>query len=240
MMCQYLGRANGPTAGKDGNMHCGDWDHHIVGMISHLGANIPVAAGVALASKVRGEGAVSLTYIGEGGSSIGDFHEGLNFAAVHRLPMVLIVENNKFAYSTPTRFEYACENIVDRARGYGVAGALVDGTDVRAVYKATRDAVDLAREGGGPTLIEARCTRLLGHAQHDDAFYVPRDIMEDGWNNDPVTKAENLLLERKYFTREEIDGILEEVKGIVDDAVDYAEQSPLPEPEEALQGVYAD
>ena len=106
--------------------------------------------------------------------------------------------------------------------------------------KATRDAVDLAREGGGPTLIEARCTRLLGHAQHDDAFYVPKDIMEDGWNNDPVTKAENLLLERKYFTREEIDGIQEEVKGIVDDAVDYAEQSPLPEPEEALQGVYAD
>jgi len=240
MMCQYLGRANGPTAGKDGNMHCGDWDHHIVGMISHLGANIPVAAGVALASKVRGDGAVSLTYIGEGGSSIGDFHEGLNFAAVHRLPMVLIVENNKFAYSTPTRYEYACENIVDRARGYGVEGALVDGTDVRAVYKATRDAVDLAREGGGPTLIEARCTRLLGHAQHDDAFYVPKDIMEDGWNNDPVTKAENLLLERKYFTREEIDGIQEEVKGIVDDAVDYAEQSPLPEPEEALQGVYAD
>ena len=148
MMCQYLGRANGPTAGKDGNMHCGNWDHHIVGMISHLGANIPVAAGVALASKIRSGGAVSLTYIGEGGSSIGDFHEGLNFAAVHRLPMVLIVENNKFAYSTPTRYEYACEHIVDRARGYGIAGALVDGTDVRAVYKATRDAVDLAQGGG--------------------------------------------------------------------------------------------
>ncbi len=240
MMCQYLGRANGPTRGKDGNMHCGNWDHRIVGMISHLGANIPVAAGIALASKIRGEGAVSLTYIGEGGSSIGDFHEGLNFAAVHRLPMVLIVENNKFAYSTPARLEYACEHIVDRARGYGVAGALVDGTDVRAVYKATRNAVNLAREGGGPTLIEARCTRLLGHAQHDDAFYVPKEVLEDGWNNDPVVKIENLLLEEMDFTRDEVDEIGKQTKGIVDDAVDYAEQSPLPEPEEALEGVYAD
>ena len=240
MMCQYLGRANGPTRGREGNMHCGNWDHHIVGMISHLGANIPVAAGVALASKIRGESAVSLTYIGEGGSSIGDFHEGLNFAAVHKLPMVLIVENNKFAYSTPARLEYACENLVDRAQGYGIAGSLIDGTDLRAVYKATRDAVVLAREGGGPTLIEARCTRLLGHAQHDDAFYVPRDVLEDGWDNDPVVKCEQLLLARKYFTREEIDRIQEEIKGIIDDAVDYAEQSPLPEPGDALEGVYAD
>lgn len=240
MMCQYLGRANGPTSGRDGNMHCGNWDHNIVGMISHLGANIPVAAGIALASKIRGDGTVSLTYIGEGGSSIGDFHEGLNFAAVQKLPMVLIVENNKFAYSTPARFEYACENIVDRATGYGIAGTLVDGTDVRAVHKATREALDLAREGGGPTLIEARCTRLLGHAQHDDAFYVPREVLQDGWDNDPVTKTEQLLLDRKYFTQEEIKGIQEEIKGIVDDAVDFAEQSPLPEPEEALEGVYAD
>ncbi len=239
MMCQYLGRANGPTGGRDGNMHCGNMDLNIVGMISHLGANIPVAAGVALASKIQATGVVSLTYIGEGGASIGDFHEGLNFAAVHKLPMVLIVENNKFAYSTPARLEYACENIVDRAKGYGVVGKLIDGTDVESVYTTTREAVKLARDGGGPTLIEASCTRLLGHAQHDDAFYVPEEILEEGWQNDPVAKIENLVQERKYFTNKEIDQLKKEITGVIDDAVDFAEKSPMPQPEDALEGVYA-
>ena len=154
--------------------------------------------------------------------------------------MVLIVENNKFAYSTPARLEYACEHIVDRAQGYGIAGSLDRRHGRARVYKATRDAVDLAREGGGPTLIEARCTRLLGHAQHDDAFYVPKEILEDGWNNDPLVKSENLLLERQYFTRDEIDGIREEVQGHRGRRGRYAEQSPCPNPKKRSEGVYAD
>lgn len=240
MMCQYMGRANGPTGGRDGNMHCGDWDKRIVGMISHLGANIPVAVGIALASKIRREEVVALTYIGEGGTSIGDFHEGLNFAAVRKLPMVLIIENNKFAYSTPTEYEYACKDLVDRALGYGVPGVLIDGTDVREVYKATRDAVELARSGGGPTLIEAKCTRLEGHAQHDDASYVPAEILEEGKRNDPILKAEHLLRDELGFSTEEIELMKSEATAAVDDAVDFAEESPLPVPGNEINDVYAD
>jgi TPP-dependent pyruvate/acetoin dehydrogenase alpha subunit len=240
MMCQYYGRANGPTRGRDGNMHCGTWSKRIVGMTSHLGANVPVAAGIALASRIRGEDIVALTFIGEGGTSIGDFHEGLNFAAVHKLPMVLIIENNKYAYSTPARLEYACENLVDRAPGYGIEGVLIDGTDVRAVYRAAKTAVDRARAGEGPTLIEAKCTRLLGHAQHDNPSYVPKEVLEEGWRNDPVKKCGQMLVDLGYFSREEIETLNAEIVQEVDDAVTYAENSPLPAPEEALEGVYAE
>jgi pyruvate dehydrogenase E1 component alpha subunit len=240
MMCQYMGRANGPTRGRDGNMHCGNLDKKIISMISHLGSNIPVAVGVALAAKIRKEDLVALTFIGEGGTSIGDFHEGLNFAAVRKLPLVLIIENNKFAYSTPTALEYACDNLIDRAPGYGLPGVLIDGTDVREVYKATKAAVDRARNGDGPTLIEARCTRLLGHAQHDPASYVPKEVLEEGWKNDPVVKAANMLVDDQNFSPEEIEAIKTEVVGVVDDAVSFAEKSPRPAPEDALKDVYAD
>ena len=240
MMCQYMGRANGPTRGRDGNMHCGDWEKKIVGMTSHLGANIPVAVGIALASKLRRENLVALTYIGEGGTSIGDFHEGLNFAAVRKLPMVLIIENNKFAYSTPTELEYACENLVDRAHGYGIPGVLIDGTDVRSVYQSTTEAINRARNGDGPTLIEAKCTRLQGHAQHDNASYVPDEVLKDGQKNDPVLKAEDIMIADLHFTSEEISTIKAEMVEAVDDAVSFAEKSPFPAPEDALLDVYAD
>lgn len=240
LMLQYMGRANGPTHGKDGNVHCGDWSKRIVGMISHLGANVPTAAGIALASKIRGLDVVALTYIGEGGTSIGDFHEGMNLAAVRRLPLVVIIENNQFAYSTPAHHQYACENLVDRAEGYGIPGALIDGTDIREVYRASRDAIDRARAGGGPTLIEAKCTRLLGHAQHDNAWYVPKEILEEGQRNDPVKKCARLLIDMEYCTPEELNALDAEIALEIDDAVDYAENSPFPEPEQALNGVYAD
>lgn len=240
MMLQYMGRASGPTRGRDGSMHCGNMDKKIVAMISHLGSNIPVAVGVALASKIKNENVVALTFIGEGGTSIGDFHEGVNFAAVRRLPMVLIIENNKFAYSTPTENEYACENLVDRAEGYGIPGVLIDGTDVRAVYRATKEAIEFARSGGGPTLIEAKCTRLQGHAQHDNADYVPEAVLEEGWRNDPLKKCTQMLIEREYFTLEDLQAIDADIVLEVDDAVDFATASPLPLPEEALEGVYAE
>lgn len=240
MMCQYFGRANGPTRGRDGNMHCGNRGLNIFGMISHLGANIPTAAGVALASKIRKSGAVALTYIGEGASSIGDFHEGLNFAAVRKLPMVLVIDNNQYAYSTPARLEYACEHLVDRATGYGIPGVLVDGTDVLEVYRACREAVQRARTGKGPTLIEARTMRLVGHAVHDDASYVPQKLMEEGWKKDPVARCEREWIERGIYTPEEVEAVKAEIVRVIDDAVAFAEKSPLPKPEEAMDGVYAE
>jgi TPP-dependent pyruvate/acetoin dehydrogenase alpha subunit len=240
MMLQYYGRANGPTRGRDGNMHCGDWSKRIVGMISHLGSNIPVAVGIALASKMRGEKAVALTYVGEGGTSIGDFHEGLNFAAVQKLPMVLIIENNGYAYSTPSHLEYACENLIDRAPGYGIPGILIDGTDIKQVYRASRQAVERARSGAGPTLIEARCYRMLGHAEHDKAEYVSESYREEGKREDPVVKCEQALIESRFFTPEDVEEIRRDVVREVDEAVAFAESSPLPRPEEALEGVYAE
>ncbi|MBM3263267.1 MAG: thiamine pyrophosphate-dependent dehydrogenase E1 component subunit alpha [candidate division Zixibacteria bacterium] len=239
MMLQYYGRADAPTKGRDGNMHCGNWSKKIVGMISHLGSNIPTAAGIALASNLQGLDVVALTYIGEGGTSIGDFHEGVNFAAVRRLPLVVIIENNRYAYSTPTDLEYACENLIDRAEGYGIPGELIDGTDIREVYRATQTAVARARAGKGPTLIEAKCYRLLGHAQHDNAWYVDKGYLEEGRRHDPVAKCARLLLDLGAVTPEELSDIDAGVAKEVDEAVEIAEKNPLPRPEEALEGVYA-
>ncbi|MBT5874350.1 MAG: thiamine pyrophosphate-dependent dehydrogenase E1 component subunit alpha [Candidatus Latescibacteria bacterium] len=239
MMCQYMGRANSPTGGKDGNMHCGDIEKNIIGMTSHLGANIPTAAGIALGLKLQKKDGVALSFIGEGGTSIGDFHEGLNFAAVRKLPMVLIIENNGFAYSTPTELEYACENLVDRAEGYGMEGVLVDGTDVRAVYRATKDAFARARAGAGPTLIEAKTYRLLGHSQQDPAKYVPQSYKDAAKQNDPLPKCERDFVKSGYCTQDEMDVIKSNCVKEIDDAVAFAESSPMPEPAEALTGVYA-
>ena len=167
---QYMGRITGPSRGKDGNHHLGSADLRMIGLVSHLGVLIPTAVGVGLASKVTRKGYVALTYIGDGGASIGDFHEGLNLAAVRKLPVVLIVENNQFAYSTPVSVQYACKRLVDRAIGYGIPGELVDGNDVTAVYQVCKRAVDRARSGDGPTLIEAVTIRVRGHSEHDDAI----------------------------------------------------------------------
>lgn len=242
MMCQYFGRANGLTGGKDGNMHCGSWDadKKIVGMISHLGSNIPVATGVALASKLQKQDVVALTFIGEGGTSIGDFHEGLNMAAVRKLPMVLVIDNNGFAYSTPTDLEYACENLADRAEGYGMPGHVIDGTSVREVYRTCKAAVERARAGEGPTLIEAKTYRLVGHSQQDGATYVPESYKEEGKRNDPLVLCEKEWLERGYCTPEEVAAIKAKCVEEIDDAVDFAEASPYPTPEEAMHGVYAE
>lgn len=240
LMCQYMGRGNGPTRGRDGNMHCGDWNLKIVGMISHLGSNIPVAAGIALASKITKQNIVAMTHVGEGASNIGDFHEGLNLAAVRKLPLVLIIENNQHAYSTPTRHEYACEHLADRAAGYGIPGFVIDGTDVCEVYRVCKQAVERARAGDGPTLIEAKTTRLRGHAVHDDGWYVPKTIIEEGRRKDPVLRCETFLTTRGICTQEEIEEIKTQAVREIDDAVAFAEQSPYPKPEEAVDGVYAD
>ena len=173
VMAQYLAKGASPTGGKDGNTHFGDLSRGLVAPISMLGALIPVMAGVALAGRMQGKDLVALTYIGDGGTSTGDFHEGLNFAAVQNLPLVVVAENNGYAYSTPVAMQMRIKHIAARAAAYGIPGEICDGNDVLAVYEATRRAVERARGGGGPTLIEAKTFRMKGHAEHDDAGYVP-------------------------------------------------------------------
>jgi pyruvate dehydrogenase E1 component alpha subunit len=240
MMCQYLGRRNSPTHGKDGNMHQGYIELNILGMISHLGALIPVAVGAALAGMIRGRRQVAMNYIGDGGSSLGDFHEGLNFAAVHKVPFVLIIENNQFAYSTPTRLQYACKDLVERAAGYGVHGDMVDGNDILAVYAVCKRAVERARDGGGPTLIEAKTMRMRGHSEHDDHFYVPKELLEEWRQRDPIERFEKYLKTHGLLPDSIRAEIEREVAGEIDEAVEFAEASPLPEGPEATEGVYAE
>jgi len=183
LFLQYMGRKDGPTGGRDANTHFGDMKRGVVAPISMLGEMVPVLAGVALAAKLRGEKRVALNYVGDGTTSAGPVHEGMNFAAVQRLPLVIIAENNGWAYSTPTVKQMAIHDIALRAKAYGMSAVVVDGNDVLAVYEATRSAVKRAREGHGPTLIEAKTMRMRGHAEHDDARYVPKDVFEE-WRRD--------------------------------------------------------
>jgi len=241
VFCQFLGKANGPTKGRDSNMHMGYPGKRIFGQISHLGSMIPVAAGAAYAEKLRGKNICVMTYIGEGGSSIGDFHEGINMAAVMNVGLVMIIENNRFAYSTPTHYQYRCKNLVDRAMGYGIPGILVEeGNDVLAVHKAARQAVQHAHEGKGPTLIEIKTMRIRGHSAHDDHKYVPPEMIEEWKKKDPLEHFERALKSRKILTDKSKEEISEKIKAELDDAVQYAEASPLPMGPEMLNEVFAE
>ncbi len=237
-LAQYLGRANTPTRGRDGNLHLSFPEKNIYSTISHLGAMIPVAAGYSMAAKMRGQDHVALTFIGEGGSNIGDFHEALNFAAVHKLGLILIIENNQFAYSTPTDSQYACENLADRALGYGMAGEVVYGNNVMAVYESVKKAVDRARRGEGPTLIEARSMRMGGHSEHDDYSYIPKSLIEEWKRRDPIDNYEEYLVRKKILTDSKIDKIFKKITVEIKEATEFAENSPFPEPEDCLRDLY--
>ncbi|MFQ5706144.1 MAG: thiamine pyrophosphate-dependent dehydrogenase E1 component subunit alpha [bacterium] len=239
-LANYLGKKTGPTHGKDGNSHFGDLQRRIFAPVSMLGALIPVCAGAALTFKMKKQPNVALTWIGDGGASVGDFHEGLNFAAVLRLPLVLILENNGYAYSTPVRKQALVEDFAVRARSYGIPGEIVDGNDVLAVYEVTKRAVARARRGEGPTLIEAKTFRMKGHAEHDDAFYVPKDLFEYWQKRDPIENFEKYLKKSRLATAAELTRIQNQVAKEIDTAQKFAEESPLPQPGEAEQGVYAE
>ena len=239
IIAQYMGRVDGPTKGKDGNVHMADARLGLIAMVSHLPAMLPVAVGCALAFRIREEKRVAVGWFGEGASARGDTHEAMNLAGVRRLPVVFICDNNQWAYSTPTHLEYASENVADRARSYGFDGVVVDGTDVLAVYRESKRAIEKAREGGGPTLIECQTLRMEGHAVHDDAFYVPKELFEEWAKRDPIERFRAWLKENAELSDEEEEEIRGEVKKTLNDAIRRAEESPMPEPGSLLDGVFA-
>jgi len=238
VMMQYMAKSDSPTGGKDGNTHFGDLKRGLVAPISMLGAVIPVMAGVALAGRMQGKDLVALTFIGDGGTSTGDFHEGLNLAAVLGVPFVLIAEHNGWAYSTPTSRQMRIKNIATRAAAYGIPGEIVDGNDVLAVYEATKRAVERARSGGGPTLIESKTFRMKGHAEHDDAGYVPKEQFEEWRPKDPIDRFERHLLGGGLAKEEELKEIVARIDAQLNEEVDFALASPMPPPERAFEGVY--
>jgi TPP-dependent pyruvate/acetoin dehydrogenase alpha subunit len=239
VMRNYLGRATGPTKGRDGNSHFGSLEHGIIGPISMLGSLIPVCGGAALAFQMRGERRVALTWIGDGGSNVGDFHEGLNMAGVLKVPLVVVLENNQYAYSTPLHYQTAAKTFASRAEGYGIPGVRVDGNDVLAMYETTKAAVDRARAGEGPTLIEAITMRMRGHAIHDDAGYVPKELFEEWERKDPILLFGNRLKGAGILDDAGDARLRAEVAAEIEAAVEDALAQPLPTGDHELDDVYA-
>ena len=236
---QHMAKYDSPTKGKDGTSHFGDLDNlHIVSPISMLGDLIPVMTGVAIGGRYLGQKIVAMTWIGDGGSSTGVFHEGLNFAATQKAPFVLILENNLWAYSTPVRRQVPLENLADRAKAYGIESYIVDGNNVVAVYTTAMEAVERARAGEGPILIEAKTFRRLGHAQHDPAEYVPKEMRAYWEARDPIALYEKFLTREKLLDaagKKEID---EKLDVLLTAEREFAESSPMPPAEFAQGGVY--
>jgi len=240
VMRQYMAKADSPTWGREQNVHFTDYDRGFIGLISHLGIMIEIMAGVALSFKLRGEDRVALTWIGDGASSTGAFHEGFNLAAVQRAPLVVIIENNAYAYSTPVSKQTAAESFVVRAEGYGVLGAQCDGNDVFAVLEMTRRAVEHARSGQGAALLEVLTYRRLGHAEHDGQQYVPPGEREAWALRDPIDRYVQRVTGEGWLAQADLDAVDARVAMEVDSAREQAEASPLPQPEEAIAEVYGD
>jgi TPP-dependent pyruvate/acetoin dehydrogenase alpha subunit len=242
IMMQYMAKAGSPTGGRDTTSHFGDLDkRNVVAPISMLGDLIPVLAGVALGARLQGKQIAVMTYIGDGGQSTGVTYEGLNFAAVQNLGLVLIVENNLWAYSTPADMQFRIQDLAERAIGYGIPGVIVDGTDACQVYDACHEACDRARRGEGPTLIEAKMMRMKGHAIHDGAEYVPKSLFEYWKKRDPITRLEYYLVKRKkWLTVAENEKVIADVERQLEAERELAVNSPMPTPESAEGGVYCD
>lgn len=236
----WLGRGNGPSRGRENTGHFGDVKRGLVPIISPLGDTCPLACGTALAQKQRGQGNVSLVHFGEGTTSRGDVHEAMNLAAVMKLPVVFICNNNAYAYSTPTALQYAVKDLSVRGPAYGMPGVTIDGNDVLAVYKTVGEAITRARAGHGPTFIECQTFRMTGHSAHDAAEYVPKQRLEEEAKRDPVARFEKLLLARKVVTRKRLREMEAEITEAIDEAVAFAEASPLPEGADAIKGVYCE
>src|SRR6266480_6249109 len=239
VLCQWLARGNSPTLGRDGQLHIGDMHHGIVPPISMLGESLPVACGVALTMKIRQHTTIVLAACGDGATNTGPFHEALNFASVQKLPVVFVVENNGYAYSTPTFQEFAIANLSDRAVAYGILGDSVDGNDVLEVVETVGRAVEHVRGGNGPALIECKTFRVRGHSEADKADYVPPALREEWLARDPIKRFEEYLTKKHILTAAGKAEIEAKVKAAVDDAVDFAEHSPVPDAETVAAYVYA-
>jgi len=242
IMMQYMAKAGSPTKGRDASSHFGDIkDRNVVSPISTLGDLIPVLSGVALGARMQGRELAVMTYIGDGGQSTGVTYEGLNFAAVQKLGLVLIVENNIWAYSTPNDQQFLVKDLAERAIAYGIPGVIVDGTDACQVYDATHEACARARRGEGPTLIEAKMMRMKGHAIHDAAQYVPKDLFDYWTRRDPIARFENYLVKvKKWLTPQANEKLIADVEAQLERDRDIAVNSPMPTPESAAGGVYCE
>jgi pyruvate dehydrogenase E1 component alpha subunit len=235
VLAQYMGRATGITGGRDGNVHFGDRTVGCVGMVSMLPDMMLVATGMAMAFKVRGERRCAMTWFGDGSTSRGDFHEAMNWAGVQKLPVIFVLENNQYAYSTPLDKQFAVDP-VERAAAYGFVGETVDGNDVEAMFEAAYAARERALDGGGPTLIEAVTMRMHGHAAHDDMKYVPKEQVEEWRKRDPIDRQEARLRELGV----DVDALRAEVKAEIDAATEEALAAPMPDPATAADGVFCE
>jgi pyruvate dehydrogenase E1 component alpha subunit/2-oxoisovalerate dehydrogenase E1 component alpha subunit len=236
---QYMAKAQSPTRGRELNIHFNDLQRGFLGQISHLGDMVTVMAGVTLAFKMRREPRVGLVYVGDGCMSTGAFHEGLNFAAVQRVPLVVVAENNGYAYSTPLAKQTAVKSLVEKAAGYGIPGDQADGNDVLAVYETTKRAVDRARAGGGVSLVELLTYRRKGHAEHDNQSYVTKEELAAWEARDPLDRYHRQLTEKGWASAADLAAIDQRVGEEIGRAVDLCENEPLPEPASALDGVLA-
>ncbi len=241
IFCQFMGRDGGATHGRDSNLRSNDFSagRGLLAGVSHLPAMIPVITGIALAFQLRQEPRVAIGWCGDGAAARGDMHEAMNLAGVRGLPIVYVIDNNRYAYSTPNHLSFACEHLADRGPAYGFEGIVVDGTDVLTVYREASRAIEKAREGGGPTLLELVTLRMEGHAVHDDAAYVPRQLMEEYRAKDALERYRAWLQIHQDLGEDEQSAIEAEVRDTIERGVEEAEASPLPDPATVLDGVYA-
>jgi TPP-dependent pyruvate/acetoin dehydrogenase alpha subunit len=240
VMASFMGKATSPTGGRDGTLHYGRLDLNIYNLPSHIPANYPVAVGMGFAAKYRGEDKVSLAFCGDGSTSRADWHESINIASVLKLPCIFVIENNQFAYSTPVGLQSASETFAIKSVAYGIPGTKVDGIDVLAVHDAVAEAVDRARSGEGPSLIEGETMRMHGHAEHDPADYVPREMLEEWSKRDPVELFERVLRDSEVLDANTAEKVRADARQQAIDARKKALSDPMPDPSTVEEGVYAD
>ena len=238
IFAQYFNRATGMTQGRDSNIHFSYEKKNILGFVSHMGANLVVANGLAWAARYKKEKSIVMALCGDGASSQGCVHEAMNYAAIFKLPVVFVLNNNGWAISTPVREQSAVENLADRAKAYGFDGKVCDGNDVVAVYEAVKPAVDKARQGGGPTLIECKSFRAAGHGTHDPANYIPQDEKDFWKKKDPLSVMRLHLEKMKIWNDEKEKKLVEKLKKEMNEATTWAARQPMPKAEDLLKGVY--
>jgi TPP-dependent pyruvate/acetoin dehydrogenase alpha subunit len=238
VFANWMGRADTPTRGRDNTLHIGNLKLGVIPIISPLGGTCPVACGVAMVLKWRKQGKVALVHLGEGTTSVGQVHEAMNMAGVMKLPVIFIVNNNGFAFSTPVEKQFAIKNLSVRGPAYGMPGKTFDGNDVRVVYRAAGEAIARARRGEGPSFLEFKTFRMTGHSAHDAAEYVPARLVQAWAKKDPIQRLEKQLLSKRVMTRQQIDDLGRRIQKEIGEAVADAEARPLPKGETGLEGVY--